>query len=375
MNNKLSIIIIASILLSISSLSQAQISRQGWQAELSTLAHGVSGTVTIIDEDTIQVNNFNYDGGGLLVYFYLGVDATRDSFTNGLEIGPNLLGTVYNNATLTIDLPPGKSTSDYNAISVWCTAVGVSFGTGTFACPEQTAQYKVTFTGTWNPTDHPTNYPSNAHFSGIIGATHNDSVALWTPYTLSSPGVEQVAETGGKTIFTGEINQAISSGTAFSLISGSGLPDGYNVSISQDFAVSSCFPLVTLISMVAPTPDWFVGVHDLPLYENGKWRDRVVVPLYPWDAGTEDGTAFSTSNPATSPQQINYRLAEFPFEQTTEPIEPLAWYVFERVGACPFPLPEDVNSDCIVNLDDFSAIAANWLLNCTGTPPYDLNCF
>lgn len=32
---------------------------------LSSRAHGVSGTATVVDDCTIQLSNFNYDGGGL----------------------------------------------------------------------------------------------------------------------------------------------------------------------------------------------------------------------------------------------------------------------------------------------------------------------
>jgi hypothetical protein len=107
----------------------------GWQAELSRLAHNVSGTVTILDEDTIQVDDFTYDGAGLDVYFYLGANETRPAFTNGLQIGPQLLGSMFTGGgpPLVIDLPAGQTLEGWNAISVWCVTVAVSFGSGTFA--------------------------------------------------------------------------------------------------------------------------------------------------------------------------------------------------------------------------------------------------
>jgi hypothetical protein len=107
----------------------------GWQAELSRLAHNVSGTVTILDENTVQVDDFTYDGGGISVYFYLGHEQTKDSFRNGLQIGPQLLGTPRNGTEppLVIDLPTGQTLEGWNAISVWCVAAHSSFGDGTFA--------------------------------------------------------------------------------------------------------------------------------------------------------------------------------------------------------------------------------------------------
>ena len=55
----------------------------GWQAELATLFHDVSGTVTIVDDDTVRVDDFVFDGGGPLVFFYLGTSNTDMSFESG----------------------------------------------------------------------------------------------------------------------------------------------------------------------------------------------------------------------------------------------------------------------------------------------------
>ena len=50
--------------------------------------------------------------------------------------------------------------------------------------------------------------------------------------------------------------------------------------------------------MVAPSPDWFVGVSGLPLLDDrwARWLRSHEVNLYPWDAGTEDGSEFSLNN-------------------------------------------------------------------------------
>ena len=92
----------------------------GWQADLAFYFHDVSGTVTVVDEDTLQVDDFNYDGGGLSVYFYLATADDHFAFVDGLQIGPQLVHTVFEDAQLTIDLPAGETTDQWNAISVWC---------------------------------------------------------------------------------------------------------------------------------------------------------------------------------------------------------------------------------------------------------------
>ncbi len=129
-------IAIAVIMFAATPLHAQLISPQvGWQAPLSRLAHNVSGTVSIVDEDTLRVDDFTYDGGGLSVYFYLGVEETQPAFAAGLPVGPQLLGQVYTGSEppLMIDLPAGQTIQGWNAVTVWCVDVGVSFGQGTFA--------------------------------------------------------------------------------------------------------------------------------------------------------------------------------------------------------------------------------------------------
>jgi electron transfer DM13 len=107
----------------------------GMTAELSTLFHNVSGTVTVVDEDTFRVDDFTYDGGGPAVYFYLGADESNAAFGSGPGIDPLLTGSAYDGTQgpLFFDLPAGESFLDYDAISVWCIDFNVNFGSGTFA--------------------------------------------------------------------------------------------------------------------------------------------------------------------------------------------------------------------------------------------------
>lgn len=109
--------------------------RTGWRATLSTLAHGVSGTVTIVDNDTIRLDDFTYDGLGIAVYVYLGTADSNAAFTNGLQAGPDLYGTAYAGDSLEIDLPSGETLDDYRAVSIWCVDARVNFGSGTFDAP------------------------------------------------------------------------------------------------------------------------------------------------------------------------------------------------------------------------------------------------
>lgn len=106
----------------------------GHVAELSTLQHGVSGTVTIVDDCTLEVTNFNYDASGIDVRFYGGIDG---NYRDGFGIGPDLVrpGNPYFNETLRVQLPEGQTLDDMNGVSVWCVDVFVNFGSGQFMPP------------------------------------------------------------------------------------------------------------------------------------------------------------------------------------------------------------------------------------------------
>ena len=171
--------------------------------------------------------------------------------------------------------------------------------------PDPTASYRVTFEATWSAATHPdmaNMFPATPHFSGLIGATHEDGFRLWQAGTIASNGIEAMAELGAKTPFDMEIQQAIDAGRAEHLLSGGGIarsPDA----VVLDFDISLDKPSVTLVSMIAPSPDWFVGVSNLSLLENGDWADELVIGLDPYDAGTDSGASYESRDRDTSPRR------------------------------------------------------------------------
>lgn len=102
----------------------------GQVAKLSTRSHGVSGTVTVIDDCTLELRNFSYDGLGLARVFVYGGKA--GNYAAGFPIGNNLRGTLFANQTLMVTLKPGDL-EKLDGISIWCSDANVSFGDGLFA--------------------------------------------------------------------------------------------------------------------------------------------------------------------------------------------------------------------------------------------------
>ncbi len=164
------------------------------------------------------------------------------------------------------------------------------------------AVYRVTFTGDWTSSATPDGLPSGAHFSPLIGGVHNANVTFVEGGATASAGVESMAELGGTAGLEAEVTAAMAD--ALSVLRGSG-----NISTTgtQSLAatLTSEHPRVTLLTMVAPSPDWFVGVSGLLLLNSdGHWLRSHGVELYPWDAGTEDGGEFLLTNDATAPPGV-----------------------------------------------------------------------
>lgn len=104
--------------------------RVGQTATLTTRSHGVRGTARVVDDCTIVIENFFFDGAGVDVRVY---GATGGNYRGGFGMGPDLLRAGgYNGETLTASLPAGKTLDNIDGISIWCVPVGVSFGDGLF---------------------------------------------------------------------------------------------------------------------------------------------------------------------------------------------------------------------------------------------------
>ena len=166
---------------------------------------------------------------------------------------------------------------------------------------EPAADYTVTFDSTWSRATHPQDFPAQPHFSGLIGATHGDDVRFWEMGETASDGIKAMAERGSKTPLDEETRGARAAGTAGRLLSGGGIGRSPGT-VSLDFRIQSDAPLVTLVSMVAPSPDWFVGVSALSLVQNGAWVDELKVDLFAHDAGTDSGTTYAAPDEPSTPR-------------------------------------------------------------------------
>ncbi len=99
----------------------------GASAAFSMLFHDVAGNAEVLDDCTIEITNFFYDGLGPQVYFYA-AKARNYSGSDAIILGERLNGTVFSNDVIRLKLPEGTTLDDIDSISVWCAEVGINFG-------------------------------------------------------------------------------------------------------------------------------------------------------------------------------------------------------------------------------------------------------
>lgn len=166
------------------------------------------------------------------------------------------------------------------------------------------ARYQLTFQSTWSAATHPIQFPGNPHYSPLVGGTHTSSAVFWAPGGLATAGIEQMAETGGTSGLVGEVNQQINQGNADQILNtgGPGMLGSSPGQLSITFTADANFSQLTLVTMLAPSPDWFVGLHGYELIQNGDWVESAVIPLHVYDAGTDSGSTYTSANANMVPQ-------------------------------------------------------------------------
>ena len=195
--------------------------------------------------------------------------------------------------------------------------------------PPVTARYRVTFQATWSRTTHPVDFPANPHLSPLVGGTHDGSMRFWTEGVPATAGIKNMAETGSTSPLDQEIGAAVAAGGAEQVLLGGNIPNSPG-SVGLEFQVSRTHPLVTLVSMIAPSPDWFVGVSALALFEDGQWVSERQIDLVPWDAGTDSGSTFTSPDQGTMPPQPISRIVTSPLSPSGS-VSPVGTFTFTRL--------------------------------------------
>lgn len=139
---------------------------------------------------------------------------------------------------------------------------------------------------------------------------------------------------GSTTTLENEINAQITAKKAWKLILPGGSPGPEAVQNGIGVEVTANFSKVSIITMLAPSPDWFIGIDSLDMCNNGTWRQTWDVTMSPpWDAGTEEGLQFSSSNAVTDPHVNIFQITnDMPGAfNDPNPIQSLGEFLFKKI--------------------------------------------
>jgi hypothetical protein len=138
-----------------------------------------------------------------------------------------------------------------------------------------------------------------------------------------------MAETGSKNPLQAEIQNSISNGTGSTLINGGGISSSPG-EVSLEFDVINSHSLVSVVSMLAPSPDWFIAVSNINLIENGQWVISKSITVDIYDSGTDSGLTFLSTDDPTDPRVPVFEITTPPLA-VNNVVPPLGSITFTKI--------------------------------------------
>eukprot|EP00958_Prasinococcus_capsulatus_P019746 scaffold2478_cov374-Prasinococcus_capsulatus_cf.AAC.2 len=166
---------------------------------------------------------------------------------------------------------------------------------------EGSVPYKMTFDATWSAMSHPQAYVASAHWSPPVVAAHSDAYTMWELGGIATPGIELVAETGSTSSLTNELKAVQGSTVGDYSVAGS-IGSGSGTTYTTVTATPA-YSSISMVSMIAPSPDWIVGVSGIDMCDRktGLWKQAYSTYVYPVDAGTDNGLTLTAPNSDNTP--------------------------------------------------------------------------
>lgn len=133
---------------------------------------------------------------------------------------------------------------------------------------------------------------------------------MWAPNTNATRGIENVAEIGNRVSLHVEFANAgdATNDMVWGKLTYNSLEPWQTL---PDITVSKDTPLLSSISMIAPSPDWFTGFCNYDVRATkSSWAGEFIILTYPWDAGTEQGDEFSLNNDPEAPHMPLFQFTK-----------------------------------------------------------------
>jgi len=198
--------------------------------------------------------------------------------------------------------------------------------------------YKVSQTSEYWVSNYGTALPADPHYSGMVLAMHTAQYTMKAVNMAATAGVQSIAETGNSTTLQNEIT-ASSAAMGSTKVPPTNLTGQATKLGFADFMMEadSNFPHVSLMTMIAPSPDWF-AFGSAMLFENGAFQTKAI-DVYAYDAGTDSGTSYTSANNETSPKGTITELMSGVTGATTSGVRKMMTMTF--TPACCYTVTQD----------------------------------
>lgn len=135
-------------------------------------------------------------------------------------------------------------------------------------------------------------------FSPIAGVSHSNRQSFLTVRGFASPPVEEIAETGNNARFLKRANRLMRMRRGVKSVAGAGGPTLPGKGSSITLEVNCKHSFITVLSMIAPSPDWIVQINNQNTYSSkkSKFRSLITGNLIAYDAGVDSGREFTAPN-------------------------------------------------------------------------------
>ncbi|XP_063363039.1 spondin-1-like [Cydia amplana] len=162
-----------------------------------------------------------------------------------------------------------------------------------WACDDDdVATYRLTVRTLWSeeafPKDYPDNWPK-AQWSPVFGQSHSAPYTLFRVGDAARPSVRQFAQYGKLDAL---VEEGDDEPRVYDQFSSPRIAAGVGETDNTVF-VDAEHSMVSLMSRIIPSPDWFIGVDSLNLCVDSSWVDQITLDLYPLDAGAAQGLTFT----------------------------------------------------------------------------------
>lgn len=179
------------------------------------------------------------------------------------------------------------------------------------------ATYRVSFVNTLTPARFGDAIPpTGLVYSPLTAVSHSNRASLLTVRGYARPAIAAVAKTGDNGPLLRLTSRLQKDGLVADVTSSMG-PTMPGNATRLTLRVPCDHSFITVVSMIAPSPDWIVQVSNVNVYTDNGFEDMIKGDLIAYDAGVDDGNQFTPPGDASLDLPTMPRMNIAPLSEDT----------------------------------------------------------